>query len=397
VERLPDEVLAAARDAGVVLAEWGGIEAVLEDLPKRQTRRLVLDQARRTARSLASAALEQADDPALADERRAGIAGVLADAARMLEIVAAIERAGEPPAWVGSEGEPVRQFAARLADLVREAPEDADFESVFIRTPKPPLKLSHTSIDQYGRCPRCYYLKHVIGFPEAQSLEVGLGQVAHKALERFYRAWRDADAAGRKTPGREELLALGRESFERSVMPGIVADRQVLEDLTALLGRVFDTLHDPRAHILDLEKYIEFPFEHAGATHTISAKIDRIDQRAGGGYRIIDYKSGGIDAATGEVIAKYATPDPADLQMGLYAMALPHLFGGGADLLPGEAEYWVLSAGVRGTIDFGALKLPKIRGTVEKTIDGILAGNFRPDPRCGGLCTRLGLGGAGEA
>lgn len=399
IERLPDEVIASARDAGVSLAVAGGVEAELADLPRREARRVILDQARRAARNLASKALEQADHPRLTDAVRGQIARMMADSARMLQIAAALESGAELPAWEGQESAHVKLFGERLAELVRTAPLDSDFESLLIRAPKPPLSLSQSSIAEYQRCPRCYYLKYVIGFPEPQTLEVGLGQVAHKALEQFYRAWREADAQGEATPGREELLRIGRACFERSAVQGIVADRRVLDDLTVLLSRVFDTLHDPAAHILDLEKYVKFAYVHAGQTHYVSGKIDRVDQRADGGYRIIDYKSGGIDPKTGAAIKKYAEPKEDDLQMGLYAMALPHLYGG-ADtqtLLPGEAEYWVLGAGVRGTIDFGALKLEKIRKLIGTTIDGILAGRFAPDPKCGGLCGRLGLGLGGEA
>ncbi len=396
IERMPDDLIAEARQAGVDLARAGGLEAVMADLPRRQTRRMLLDQARRSARMIAAAALGEADKPVLDAGQRQAIAATLADAARMLEIASALEKSGESPSWVEQESAAVRLFAQRLGDLVREAPEDANFEDVFIRAPKAPLKLSHTTISEYLRCPRCYYIKYVMGFPEPQTTEIGLGQVAHKALERFYREWREADASGAPTPGKEKLLRIGRECFDRSVMPGIVADRQVLDDLMHILGKVFDTLHESSAHVLDLEKYVEFALEHNGQAHTISAKIDRIDQRASGGYRIIDYKSGGIDPATGEAMKKYATPDQADMQMGIYAMALPHLFGGD-QIPPGEAEYWVLAAGVRGRIDFEKLKITKIREKIGEVIDGILAGDFRSDARCGGLCTKLGLGGASEA
>lgn len=34
---------------------------------------------------------------------------------------------------------------------------------------------------------------------------------------------------------------------------------------------VMDTLHDPEeAHIIELEKYVEFAFEHDGQRHTLS-------------------------------------------------------------------------------------------------------------------------------
>lgn len=394
VLRQPDEVMNSAREAGVTLAAAGGIEAVLADLPRRQTRRLLLDQARRAARELAAAALERADDALLPDEKRGDIARMLGESSRMLQAAAIVEANQEMPEWVHSAGENVRRFALRLAELAKEAPKDADFEGALIHAPTPPLRLSHTHITDYDRCPRCYYIKHVLGFPEAQTLEVSLGSVAHQALEKFYKLWRDADAAGAALPGKADLLRLGKECYQRSVMPGIAADRRVMEDLLTLLGRVMDTLHDPEAHIIELEKYVEFAFEHDGQRHTLSAKIDRVDQRRDGGYRIIDYKTGGIDKQTGRAQEKYAAPKKDDLQMGIYAMALPHVFAGAdAGVIPaGEAQYWVLGAGVRGTIDFSAMKLEKVRQQVACAIEGILQGRFAPKEDCGGMCGRLGLG-----
>ena len=52
--------------------------------------------------------------------------------------------------------------------------------------PKAPLRLSYTMIKEYEKCPRCFYLKMVLGFPEAISPGVTLGTISHDALRKFF-------------------------------------------------------------------------------------------------------------------------------------------------------------------------------------------------------------------
>jgi DNA helicase-2/ATP-dependent DNA helicase PcrA len=396
VEHEPDEVISQATSAGVLLTSAAG----LDDHAGGQSRRTILDQARRLARRTAAAALQAADQPAGESSiDRQNIDRRLIDSSRMIELAAAWEARQADPAWLPSASAEVRTFADRLRTLMHEAPAGEDFESALIRAPKPPLTLSFSHLSAYLKCPRCYYLRYILRFPEPESQAVSIGNVCHKALEVFYRRWSRADVEGEVLPGKPELLAIARKVYLEQITPGILADKADLKDALDLLSRAYDNLHRPEAQVLELEKSVKLPIHHQGHTHRITAKVDRIDQLPSGGYRLIDYKSGGLNAQS-EPIKKYAQPAPDDLQMTIYALAIcsiftPDLYNSekpeASTLPPGEAQYWILGAPTPGSIDFAALKTAKVVQTIRKAIDGILAGDFASDKKCSGPCTTLGL------
>ena len=94
-------------------------------------------------------------------------------------------------------------------------------------------------------------------------------------------------------------------------------DAATLEQLRAQLRNYMEAFHDD-AQLFKAEGKVTFNYESKGITHQITAKVDRLDQLPEGGWRIADYK-------TGESWKKYLEPKADDLQMGVYAMALPWL------------------------------------------------------------------------
>jgi DNA helicase-2/ATP-dependent DNA helicase PcrA len=350
-------------------------------------RREVFERARRDLRLAAAGALDRAEG---APDHRAGVeaaGAALAEASARLAALAYAERHGRPPAW--AEGSPAGAFAAEtLARAGGE--EEGGGEGVpaaaMLPPPSAPLPLSYTYVSDYLRCPRCFYVKYVLGLDPMPGEEQVVGVAAHEALERFYRQVRAADAVGEPRPGRDTLLRLGKAAFFRHWPHHLEADRLQLDQVLAQLGLVFDRLHDPGANILEIEKRVEFPY----GPHRFSATMDRIDQIEGEGgaaaFRIVDYK-------TGQATARLREPAPDDLQMGVYAMALGHLYadgGAAADALPGVAEYWILSSGERGRIALGDLRHDKIRSRIDEAVEGILAGRWERGPDCAGDCDILG-------
>lgn len=398
-ERAIDDLIRACAAGGVILT------ASASNDPSGVVggRRAILDQARRLARRDAGAALEAvgglpSDN---ADEARARADEALRDAARKMELVAALEAGRADPSWLKTSSEPVKAFAARLRELLERAASGADLEAALIRAPAPPLTLSFSQLDAYLRCPRCYYLRYQLRFPEPDSKAISVGNVCHRALEMFYRSWSRADAEGRPLPGKRELLQIARTAFIEQIPPGVIAQQGQLEATLDLLSRAFDNLHRPEAQVLELEKLVTLPIRHAGHTHRISAKVDRIDLQPGGGYRIIDYKSGSLDS-DGVAYKKYREPAADDLQMSIYALAACAMFtperyspdAPESSVLPeGEAQYWVLGAVEPGVLPFSKLKLNKVVGKIRGAIDGILAGEFASEPKCEGQCRVLALNG----
>ena len=219
------------------------------------------------------------------------------------------------------------------------------------------LELSYTKIDQYRRCPRCFYMKYVLELPAPPGPEQVVGIVVHQALEKFYREVRGAEAAGQTRPGRERLLAIGREAFFRSWPRHQEPDRRQLEQALAQLGLALERLDDPRANVVEVEKTIAFAY----GPHAMTCKIDRIDQvntPGGVAFRIVDYKTG----RDGKPLRE---PKADDLQLGMYALALADHYGlGDPAVIPilGMAEYWLLSTGGRGSISLDELDFRAIRG-----------------------------------
>lgn len=357
-------VLERARAAGIELrsAEGRGVGATLD--------RSAADAARLAIRSAAAAALDAVDRPGVLEADVDKAAQELERAVRLMGVVSHAARHREVPAWAKGE-------AAELGRRVLEEESAARASAFRFERVEAPLSLSYTEIRDYLSCPRCWYVKNVMGIREEASTEVNTGQVVHRVLERWFKLVRSAEAEGTPGPTRETLSALCMEETNRAAGPlGIV--RPLERERIEVLASAGASLHEPGANILDLEAFIRFGFEHRGS-HSLSARIDRIDQLADGAMRVVDYK-------TGQASQKLLEPKKDDLQMGVYALAIRARDG---ELPNARAEYWVLSTGERGQIDFGKLDLEKTRETIREVIDGILDGRFDRGEWCGGLCAWL--------
>jgi len=350
-----------------------------------------LDRARLTVRLAAAEALEFADRPDAGLSDIEAAAGRLRTAAARLAVVSHIAAHRGAPAWISGEPSLVTYADALLASIRRDDAPAGD-------APRPPLDLSYTAIDVYHRCPRCYWLRYVKHLPETQRKQSGLGSVVHTALERFYNAIREAEAAGQEVPTLETLVRLGREEFIASWPRGIEIDRAELDQTLAQLTMAHTKLHDPDVQILEIEKSVEWEYTVPGdgpnspaTKHHFRAKLDRLEQftRPDGriGFRIVDYK-------TGQAWKRLTEPHPDDLQLGIYALALPHLL---PDVDPADvvAEYWLLASGDRGVIPLSGLRLDKVEQKIHKAVRGILSGEFGSDKDCDGDCRilRAPLGG----
>ena len=335
-----------------------------------------LAAARADARRAASMALERAGTESLDEEAFAACARGLADAAARLAIVRAVETNTPPHAWLLTSAQQQSFHNGLHADVTRSRAA-ATFG---FRAPAPPLALSFSSINDYQKCPRCWYFKHVLELPEPPSERANVGSLVHTVLERWGMLRRDAASGGRPEPGAASLDAIvvaaadEQRGLEREVSP------ETLEQARALVARAGE-LDDSRANLLDIEHVIRFPYIREGVSHSFTAKIDRIDQ-LGDDLRVIDYK-------TGEPRKYLRAPNKDDLQMGIYAMALAWRYASSAEqasglfsIPKGRAEYWILSTGERGVISFDALDLTKVRKAIDTVIHGVLSGAFDRSEGC---------------
>ena len=339
-----------------------------------------LASERAAARAAAADALESVGAEAVpADLDRA--AAALRSAAARLGVVASMEKFGRAPEWAA--GNPA---AAALAESLACGLARAREPAPPTRPMPAPLRLSYSTIDQYHRCPRCFYLKHIVKVPEPASGAQAIGVTAHRALQAHFTALRRHESGGAPPP---DLSASARRLYLSTLPPGTPADPDTLSQLQAMVAAAA-SLHQPSDEVMEIEFTIEFPYLHRGAEHTFTTKMDRLDLRreGGGGHRIIDYK-------TGREREGITHPGPRDLQLGVYALALRHHQG--IDLADrdtparGVAEYWHLPTAARGRIDLAEIDYAHVRDRIDEAIAGMLAGRFEPKKGCEGLCTYITL------
>lgn len=336
--------------------------------------RELLGRLRRQAREQAAIALHAVEAAGATTELVEASSRQLASLARRLALLAEVSRGGEPPEWM-EPGEDVQSLVARMK-AAREA------QGVVIRPMKAPLSLSYSMLRAFARCPRCFYLERVLGLREPTRDAAEFGSVVHQVLHEFFEDWRLADAEGQPTPGVEHVraLALRHEAAQRA--GAAPPDPAVIEQILAQVETAVTRLHSPKDHILELERDVKFAYELDGVSHRFEAKIDRLDELPDRRRRIVDYKTGGATKSLREI-------PKADLQMGVYALALAHLDATPDEVPPGVAEYWILSSGERGQLDLADLDLAKVRSQIDAAARAMLAGEFPSEKDCEGLCREL--------
>lgn len=372
-------------DSGSVLdtAEAMGLDALSGSLASveaakttvNRTGTQVWEEATRVLHALDRGGLEHREVQELLDR--------LVRAAVVLPAIAEIRSTGRiRPEVMPDErtelGQQVRRLAASLPDL--------SVAMDCTRAMTGPLKLSYSQLTEFEYCPRCFYVKYVLGLDEQRTSALSVGNIAHKALELFYRRFMVAEGEGHPVPGLSDLLRIADKEFEDSWPAHLPVDQSERTRIHEQLELAYLHLHRDEDEPVYLEQTVRMPYTHDGQTHTIVAKIDRVDRLANGGWRVIDYK-------TGSATKRLLEPKPDDLQMCIYAMALPRLLDPEADPdeqpVAGIAEYWLLSTGQRGTIGFDALKIEKVRQKIDSAISAMLAGEFPRKKDCKGLCDLL--------
>ncbi len=377
-EHGPVVVVRSAHDIAAVADDEAFAASLTRDKGADGLRELV-GRLRRDARIEAAVALDRADAADVDPTALGPIEHAMRRAALRLALAAHIERRRSSPPWADDHASELGIDLVAVHEAI--AGDSPVMAGVSFPPLKPPLRLSYSAINEYLECPRCFYLKRELRLGDDPSEAMNIGTAAHEALKQFYEQWRTADSEGRPTPSARVLSDLARQVFMRlSVGP---APAGALEQLLAQTAQYYEKMHDASANILHLEETVTFPYIHNDVEHSIEAKLDRVDQ-VGGAFRIVDYKSGYPKKELLE-------PKRDDLQLGIYAMALPALLNEAGPHV-GTAEYWLLQTCERGVISLGDLKIDKIRAKIDRAIEGMLAGRWEKGKECRGRCEILGPG-----
>ena len=216
------------------------------------------------------------------------------------------------------------------------------------------LVLSASDIETYRTCPLKYKFARVLRIPQEPTLNQRFGIVVHQVLERFH-------ATG--STGAEELLGLLDAAWRRGGFGDSDQERQLREKARVALLRYRDRLAEEPIE----PRWFERSFAFALGPHHIRGRVDRVDALAGGGFGLIDYKTG-----------VPRTPEDLrdDVQLALYAV--------------GAREAWQIEATERSyyyVLDDERVAVPAatdgsdwIGETVLEVGAGILAQGFEPTP-----------------
>ncbi len=227
---------------------------------------------------------------------------------------------------------------------------------------EPSLVLSFSSIAAYRDCPRQFWYRHVQRLPATQSAEAVQGVILHETLRR----------AGEARRAGAEVTARTLRSLHRDVWSGVTFPD--LRRAATFERNGAAQLEAYRRHggLEGRPEFLEHPFSVAVDGWTLNGVIDRID-RAGAGWRIVDYK-------TGRPMAR----GRRDLQVALYALGASSAL----QLDPVELEIVYLASGESVRIDNTGSLLTEAARQGAEVADGVRSGNFeaRPDRRRCRLC-----------
>jgi putative RecB family exonuclease len=162
------------------------------------------------------------------------------------------------------------------------------------------LKLSPSSAIDFKCCPQLFKFRAIDRLPEPVSGRAARGSLIHAVLERLFR-----EPQPERTPARARdlLETVWREvRSEPDLRPDGLADLDEgtwLADTVILLGNYFK-LEDPSAvSAARLEWWVEFELPEIH----LRGVIDRVEETAGGGWILTDYKTGRVPAAPRELAA----------------------------------------------------------------------------------------------
>ena len=174
------------------------------------------------------------------------------------------------------------------------------------------LVLSASDIETYRTCPLRYKFARVFRIPQEPTINQRFGILVHQVLERFHARRR----AGGSLP---ELLGLLDAGWRRGGFGDSEEERQLRGKATAALTRYHARFQAEEAEPVWFER--SFPFRLG--PHLLRGRVDRVDRLPGGGYELIDYKTGRPKTAGAAARRRPAVAVRGRRARGLAARGLP--------------------------------------------------------------------------
>jgi DNA helicase-2/ATP-dependent DNA helicase PcrA len=165
--------------------------------------------------------------------------------------------------------------------------------------------LSYSQIETFKVCPLHYKLKYIYKVPTPPSSAQSFGISIHSALKDFYISIKQGKKANEKL-----LINLLEDNWVREGFSSKSHEGRSFGKAKEFLCEYFEKEYDKKRIPLLLEQPFTIPL---GVELKIGGKIDRVDELAGGGIEIIDYKTGANVPTQREV--------DHDMQLTFYALA----------------------------------------------------------------------------
>jgi DNA helicase-2/ATP-dependent DNA helicase PcrA len=216
--------------------------------------------------------------------------------------------------------------------------------------------LSASDIDTYRTCPLKYKFARVFRIPQEPTLHQRFGIAVHQVLERYH-------AASGGDGSLAELLGLLDASWRRGGFGDSEEERQLRGKAVAALTRY----HERSASTEAEPVWFERPFAFKLGPHLLRGRVDRVDRLPGGGYELIDYK-------TGRPKSEAQLAD--DVQLSLYAIGAREAW----QLESSQQAYWYLLDDRKVSVPCDDGTREWIREVATEVAEGILSQGFEPTP-----------------
>jgi DNA helicase-2/ATP-dependent DNA helicase PcrA len=216
------------------------------------------------------------------------------------------------------------------------------------------LVLSASDVESYLTCPLRYKFARVLRIPREPTLNQRFGILIHQVLERFH---------GSGGGGSDEMMRLLETAWRRGGFADSDEERQLHEKARVALARYHERLGSGEGE----PRWFERSFNFRLGRHHVRGRVDRVDALAGGGYELIDYKTG---------LPRRAEQLREDVQLALYAVAAREAW----QIEATERTYYYVLDDARVRLGMEDGSAGWVEDTVNDVASGIMAQAFEPTP-----------------
>jgi DNA helicase-2/ATP-dependent DNA helicase PcrA len=229
------------------------------------------------------------------------------------------------------------------------------------------LSLSASDLDLYLTCPLKYKFARVFGIPQQPTINQRFGILVHNVLERFHKE----DAGADEEEGLQRLMDLFEAGWRRSGFGSSDDELQFRDRAREAMRLYWEREREAEGEPVWLER----KFDVRIGEHHVRGRVDRVDRLPGGGYELIDYK-------TGE--RKSEAELESDLQLALYRLAARQAW----NLEAGTGSYYYVLDAEKVAAPVKPDDAERVERTVLGVGEGVLGQDFepRPSPTVCGWC-----------